>query len=350
MKIWACAEPQTLFEGFRSGAWIRKMRECGIEGFLVLSVDVSREIPAEDIRRVKQLLDAEGFDMIGCGLALGHPEGLDTPCFTYHEGWHIRRDINNREVRWCNAVTPRLIGDLREKMVQQKQLGITKFFWDDDLRQGNHEGDIQGCFCDDCLAEFADTYKAVIPGDFSRETLRPVILRQPGVLTPEQQALREAWVKFQCDRITRFMAGTTVEGVRNGIMVMHNGDTRHGIDIPAIRKAVPDCLFRVGEYMFDDGMFEVPENQKSLTDSILKHMALMGDPANIFSESTVYPHGALTPENLRQKILLERKCGLENICLMGLERMNNEGYYTMLRENRRLFEDTRKSFALPENG
>jgi len=79
MKIWACAEPQTLFEGFRSGAWIRKMRECGIEGFLVLSVDVSREIPAEDVRQVKRLLDTEGFDMIGCGLALGHPEGLDTP-------------------------------------------------------------------------------------------------------------------------------------------------------------------------------------------------------------------------------------------------------------------------------
>ena len=57
MKIWACAEPKTLFEGFRSGAWIRKMRECGIEGFLVLSVDVSREIPVEDIRRVKGLLE-----------------------------------------------------------------------------------------------------------------------------------------------------------------------------------------------------------------------------------------------------------------------------------------------------
>lgn len=344
MKIWACAEPKTLFEGFRSGAWIRKMRECGIEGFLVLSVDVSREIPVEDIRRVKGLLDAEGFDMIGCGLALGHPEGLDTPCFTYHEGWHIRRDIDNREVRWCNAVTPQLIADLREKMVQQKQLGIDKFFWDDDLRQGNHEGDIQGCFCDDCLAEFAETYKDTVPENFCRESLRPVVAEYARGLSPEQEALRQSWVRFQCDRITRFMAETTVEGVRNGIMVMHNGDTRHGIDIPAIRKAVPDCLFRVGEYMFDDAMFEVPENRKSLTDSIRKHMALMGEPENIFSESTVYPHGALTPENLRQKILLERKCGLENICLMGLERMNSEGYYTMLRENYGRFADTEKEY------
>ena len=346
MKIWACAEPKTLFEGFRSGDWIRKMRGCGIEGFLVLSVDVSREIPVEDIRQVKGLLDAEGFDMIGCGLALGHPEGLDTPCFTYHEGWHIRRNINNREVRWCNAVTPRLIEDLREKAVQQKQLGIDKFFWDDDLRQGNHEGDIQGCFCEECLAEFAETYQDVVPKNFSRESLRPVVAEFARGLTSEQEVLRQSWVRFQCDRITRFMAGTTVAGVRNGIMVMHNGDTRHGIDIPAIRAAVPDCLFRVGEYMFEDALFEVPENRQSLVNSVLNHMKLMGDPENIFSESTVYPHGALNPENLRQKILLERKCGLENICLMGLERMNSEGYYTMLRENRRLFEDTRKEFVL----
>jgi len=231
-------------------------------------------------------------------------------------------------------------------MVQQKQLGIDKFFWDDDLRQGNHQGDIQGCFCDDCLAEFADTYKEVIPGDFSRDTLRPVLLWHPGPLTPEQQALRESWVRFQCHRITGFMTGTAVDGVRSGIMVMHNGDIRHGIDIPAIRRAVPDCLFRVGEYMFDDALFEVPENQRSLTGSVLKHMALMGDPANIFSESTVFPHGALTPENLRQKILLERKCGLENICLMGLERMNSEGYYTMLRENYGRFADTEKEIFL----
>ena len=94
--------------------------------------------------------------------------------------------------------------------------------------------------------------------------------------------------------------------------------------------------------MFDDAMFEIPENQKSLTDSILNHMALMGDPSRIFSESTVFPHGALTPENLCRKILLERKCGLENINLMGVERMNSEAYYTMLRDNYTRFEDTQK--------
>ena len=342
MELWACAEPKTLMNGFQSSDFRKRMKECRIKGFLILTVDVSREIPVEEIVEVKRILDSEGYGLIGCGLPLGHPEGLDTPCFTYHEGWHIRRDINNNQVRWCNAVTPQLIADLREKMEQQVQLGIQRFFWDDDLRQGNHEGDVQGCFCDACLAEFAEVRKDVIPRGFCRESLRPVIARVPVGLTPEQLALREAWVSFQCDRITSFMAQTSVPGLQNGIMVMHNGDRRHGIDIPAIRKAVPDCLFRVGEYMFGDAMFEIPENQKSLTDSILNHMALMGDLSRIFSESTVFPHGALTPENLCRKILLERKCGLENINLMGVERMNSEAYYTMLRDNYTRFEDTQK--------
>lgn len=90
--------------------------------------------------------------------------------------------------------------------------------------------------------------------------------------------------------------------------------------------------------MFDDAHFEVPENRRALVRSILQHKALMGDPENIFSESTVYPHGALTPENLRRKIVLERRCGLENICLMGVERMNSPAYYQMLRDNYDRFE------------
>ena len=134
--------------------------------------------------------------------------------------------------------------------------------------------------------------------------------------------------------------------MQNGIMVMHRGDRRHGIDIADIRRAVPDCLFRVGELMFDDKSFEAPGNKRALVESVLRHMELMGDISRIYSESTVYPHGALTPENLRQKIVLERKCGIENINLMGVERMNNEVYYTMLRDNYQQFAEIEKEFTL----
>ena len=346
MKIWACAGLGTVIKGAQTPGWMKMIRDSHIEGILTPNFNVTGRTSLENIAKVKKILDEEGFAVMAIGLPLGHPEGLDTPCYTFHEGWHIRRDIDNRPVRWCNAITPQLITDIKKHMYELKELGIPAMIWDDDLRQGNYEGDIQGCFCDDCLAEFAGRYSSVIPDGFSRESLRPVIKRDPAGLNEDQLALREAWTDFTCERVTRFMRDTSVEGVQNGIMVMHNGDRRHGIDILKIKEAVPDCLFRVGEYMFDDKTFETPGNKRRLVEGVLRHMALMGDVSRIFSESTVYPHGALTPENLRKKIMLERKCGIENINLMGIERMNNPAYYEMLRDNYERFRGTRREYTL----
>lgn len=329
MKLWACAQVATVIDRAKDPSWLKMMHDCRIDGFLLLCFDVSEEIPPETAAKARNLLIDDGFDVIGIGVPLGHPEGLDTPHFTFHEGWHIRHDIDDNEVRWCNAITPQLIADVRGNVEKLKELGFDKMIWDDDLRQGNHEGDVQGCFCDSCLAEFS----CLLGEKITREMLRPVLREDAAGLTAEQLYLREKWMDFTCDRITRFMRETTVPGVQNGIMIMHNGDRRHGLDIAAIQKAVPDCIFRVGELMFDDESFEVPENRRSLVRSILRHKALMGDPAKIFSESTAYPHSALTPENLRRKIVLERRCGLENICLMGVERMNSPAYYQMLTAN-----------------
>lgn len=346
MKIWACAGTDTILNGIQKNGWIKMMKDAHIEGFLVTSFDVTNAIPLEKVAKVKHILDDEGFIMIGIGLPLGHPEGLDTPCYTFHEGWHIRRDIEGNLVRWCNAITPQLIADTKKHMEELRDIGIKAMFWDDDLRQGNYEGDVQGCFCDECLTEFSEKYKAILTGPASRTALKKVIAKVPAGLSEEEMALREAWMKFNCDRVTRFMKETTVDGMQNGIMVMHKGDRRHGIDIAEIRRAVPDCLFRVGELMFDDAAFEAPGNKRALVEGVLQHMELMGDVSRIYSESTVYPHGALTPENLRQKIVLERKCGIENINLMGVERMNSEHYYTMLRDNYERFKEIEKEFTL----
>lgn len=346
MDLWACARPQTILEGAKTPGWFSMMRAAHIKGFMVLSYNVSFPIPLEDLARVWRLLTEEGFEMISLAVPLGHPEGLDTPCHTAHEGWHIRRDINGALVRWCNAITPAFTRDMIARVAELRDLGIKTVFWDDDLRQGNHQGDVQGCFCDACIAEFAENYRHVIPRGFSRETLRPVIPRDPAGLNEDQLRLREAWMDFHCARVTGFLEQTNLDGMENGLMVMHRGDRRHGIDLPAIRQRLPRFLFRVGEHVFNDKAFDQKEKRVDLVESILTHLALMGDPDRIFSESTVYPHGALSPENLKRKILLERKCGLRHINLMGVERMNSPLYYQMLRDNYSLFEETEKEFTL----
>ncbi len=348
MELWICASASTVLERAKHADWRKMMRACRFKGFLLETFDVTNHIDLEEVAKAKRILDGEGYVTAACSVAIGHPEGIDTPRYTFHEGWHIRRDIDNNEVRWCNAITPRLIQDMRGHMLELRELGITRMLWDDDLRQGNYEGGVQGCFCDACLVEFAGKYPSVIPEGFSRESLRPVIRRSPEGLSEEQLALREAWMQFTCERVTRYLRETSVEGMQNGIMVMHNGDRRHGVDIAEIRRELPDCLFRVGELMFDDASFDPPQNKRALVEGVLRHMALMGDPARIFSETTVFPHGALTPENLRLKILLERKCGLENINFMGMERMNSPAYYEMIRDNYDRFEETEKELT-PDN-
>jgi hypothetical protein len=101
-----------------------------------------------------------------------------------------------------------------------------------------------------------------------------------------------------------------------GIMVMHNGDRKHGIDLPAILKAVPGCLVRVGEGMFDDASFDPDWGKKWLIQSLEMHKAIVKDVSRLYSENTVDPWPQMRPENMAKKLLIEVEHGLRNIMLM----------------------------------
>jgi hypothetical protein len=151
------------------------------------------------------------------------------------------------------------------------------------------------------------------------------------------EEIREAWIQYNCDKLTDFMRDTQVPGMTGGIMVMHNGDRRHGISIPDIRSAVPGCMFRVGELHFDDASYTAPGGQESLAASVRAHMALIGDNP-VYSESTVFPAAALSPENLVHRIRLELSLGLRNIFLMSGTWYLSEPYWNALAENRAALE------------
>ena len=93
MKIWACAGLGTVIKGAQTPGWMKMIRESHIEGILTPTFNVTGRTSLENIAKVKKILDEEGFAVMAIGLPLGHPEGLDTPCYTFHEGWHIRRDM-----------------------------------------------------------------------------------------------------------------------------------------------------------------------------------------------------------------------------------------------------------------
>jgi hypothetical protein len=115
------------------------------------------------------------------------------------------------------------------------------------------------------------------------------------------------------------MKAVNVPGIQVGIMVMCGGDRRHGVDLPAILKAVPDCLVRVGEGHFGDNDFDPPAGKESLRASLERHKAVVRDASRLYSENTSWFDAGglgLRPDNMAEKLLLEVKCGLRNIMLM----------------------------------
>ena len=41
MKMWACAGTKTILDGVKKPGWIKMMKECHMNGFLVTSFDVT---------------------------------------------------------------------------------------------------------------------------------------------------------------------------------------------------------------------------------------------------------------------------------------------------------------------
>lgn len=270
----------------------------------------------EEMRAAKKVLEDHGFEVQAINVPLGHGGNAFDPTdnsvdLSIGEGWQNRVDINGARQSCCACLTDRVIEDTKKVAMSIRELGITKIFYDDDLRLAHWGKQVQGCYCDGCIAEFNKTAGT----GFSREALKEVIKKPEQ--TSAEKAVVEAWMDYSCDKIIQYLKEVTVPGITSGIMVMHNGDRKHGIDIKRIRAEVPGTLIRVGEGHFDDKAFEHTDAQDSLTASISTHLALAGDTSICYSESTVYPKFALTPSNWIEKMRLEIKLGLRNIFLMG---------------------------------
>ena len=134
------------------------------------------------------------------------------------------------------------------------------------------------------------------------------------------------------------MADTRVPEMQSGIMVMHMGDERHGISIPDIKKAVPGCLFRVGEMFFNDESYSDPGCREMLKAGVRNHLALIGENT-AYSETTVFPAASMSTENFLHRMNTEIELGLRNIFLMSGTWFYTEPYWKTIWENRQALED-----------
>ena len=296
----------------------------------------------EDCRRAKAMLEDEGFEVQAICVPLGHGgaalNGGEDADPTLPPDFRNRVDAYGNRQGITTCVDDTVIAWYKEAVMIHKELGFTKLFYDDDLRMGSWGAHLQGCYCDRCLDRFYKKYPQY--DGISRETIA-------GTAT-EGDALWNAWTDIQCDSVLRFLGETTPEGLTPGIMVMHNGDRRHGLDIPRIKASFPDALFRVGEGHFDDGSFAHPLCRPSIEACIHKHLSLIGAVGNAFSETTTYPVGALSPANWIEKMRWEIGCGLRNLFLMSGNVFLTDPYWEALIEARAELEALAESTPLPK--
>ncbi len=284
----------------------------------------------EEIIQAKTVLEKEGFEVNVISLPVGHPGNCLNPeeemDLSLPENWNYRVNAEGEKEYFCACIDKTVTEENKNVVEFCRDAGFKKLFFDDDLRMGNHSfGIIRGCFCENCLADFAK-----ICGEFfTREQLSEAC--------NQKNELSEKWVEYNCSKITEFMKETAVDGIQTGIMVMHNGSREHGIDIPSIKEAVPDCLFRVGELHFDDVSFENDTDHRCELDSIKMHMDLIANPENCYSETTVFPPKALSPQNMIKKTELAIKSGIKNIFLMSGSWTMTDDYWLAFAENREKF-------------
>ena len=265
------------------------------------------ESSVEKLYKAKKILEDDGFEVCAINIPFGHGGNALDPSnpsisLDIGIGWQNRTDANgNSLINTVCCANEQFLHDSVDVVKSLKEIGITKIFYDDDMRLGGWGTDLQGCFCEHCLERF--NYKHGVNAD------RRQIITNP--------SLEEPWKAFQCASILNFVKTVSLDDITTGVMVMHNGDRQHGIDIPLIKQNIPSILFRVGEGHFDNESFAHPLAEKAIVSSIHTHMRLVENDELCYSESTVYPKKALSPENLIKKIKLEISCGLKNIYLMS---------------------------------
>lgn len=302
---------------------LKWMKQAGVKHLWLFGYFYGHhESDPEQIYRARILLENEGFQTGVISLPVGHPGNSlnpDDPSLdlAIHPKWHYRIDRQGRNEYFISCIDEAMISCNHAAAVEYAQMGFSRHFFDDDLRLGNWGSQIGGCFCDHCIEQF--NLQAGLK--LTRERLTAALDHDPKI--------QEAWIRYNCDKLTGFMRRTMISNMQSGIMVMHNGGPQHGISIPDIKAAVPDCMFRVGELHFSDQSYATIEGQKSLADSVRNHLALIGDhPA--YSETTVFPAAAMSPENWLHRIRLEISLGLRNIFLMSGTWFYTEPYWKAL--------------------
>ena len=305
----------------------RMLRRAGVNTLWLAGAYSGRlQAGALQLKQAADTLREEGFDVGAVTIPVGHPGNSlnpedDSLELSIPSAWRYRQGPDGQPVYHCADIEPVMMEENQRLMEALASAGVSALFHDDDLRMGDWGPQMGGCFCESCISAFnAATGR--------RET-RESLLR--GLAGGRDAALCLDWSRDLCRKLGHLVDAMAVQGPRSGIMVMHAGDERHGINLPALSAAHPDMLYRVGEAHFSNEDYAAPQHRASVWCSILQHLALM-QGHETFSETTVFPPRALRPDYLLGKARLALAAGVDHIFYMsGTWRMTSDYWDALAR-------------------
>lgn len=305
-------EPRAILKAPNAAQRIAWMKQAGVETVWLDAYAYGTHLATEqELMDAKRLLEQHGFRVQVLTVPVGHGGGAllgDGGDPGIPPAWQSRINASGQPVAFASCMRgERMLDDSRAVAQRYYELGFTEIFFDDDLRAGPWGPALQGCCCPACMRAFGQKYP-----QYAHLSASEIF-----AAATEGDDLWNAWSDVQCDAVQSFLEQTVPDGMTPGVMVMHNGDRRHGVDINRIKKRYPNALFRVGEGHFEDASFTHPLAGDAIAHSIRAHLRAIGSTENAFSESTVYPENALSPEHLVQKLRLEISLGLRNLFLMS---------------------------------
>jgi len=263
--------------------------------------------PAE-LKEAADFLRSKGFQSHVLTVPLGHPGNAidpDNPSLSKLKGGWKNACAFDGRLYSGTSIHPPVTKDNVEAVKQLAAKGFDKLFLDDDFRLAQSPGQIGGCFCDDCKADFLKKY-GYGESDW-RELLDAVKERDP------VKVLR-SWTEYNGDKeyaMFRAMQDATPE-MQIGIMVMYLGSEKAGIALEKYR----DSLFRVGEEHFGDRGFGTVKGKTDELFSSLFHMRF-ARPELAYSESTSYPADALSAKNMAAKLSVSLISDVRNTMFMS---------------------------------
>ena len=215
-------------------------------------------------------------------VAFGHP------AFKGPEGWKPSQYLNGDTLWGCSCHAPADRECVRFNRAIADHCGPCDVFFDDEFRCAEGPGDIGGCICPECRADFL---KQTGFPESEWETLLEEIRANKNI--PDVRL----WIDYQCDRFAKIFHETEDRSpeVDFGMMVMGMGSERAGIRLENYRNK----LLRVGEWMFSDDQYNSTKNKTIELFSSLFH-SRFSTPGRLFSETSIIR--PLSAENLASKL------------------------------------------------